>query len=360
MSDLNALLERADRAVADVPLPAGGLEGLERYRDRKRRNQRITAGVVGIVVFVAAVWVVTTGGSFNRMQQPAVQPTPTPPARTIPGVDYLFDLNTSEMTQLPNGIAGSGSGYAVSPDGTMVAYTSVVGARLTTSGDMIPGRPQVFTANLDFTDVQQVTHDQRGASAPAWSPDGKAIAYMSGDYTSGDGDHSDIFVLDLATGQTSQVTREKPTTGAVFFPQFSPDGASIIYEVDRGDGFSVRLVPVTGGRSVLLVGGGRNDVEAWVGTFSPDGSTLAVGCSGRLEGICIAHADGTNLRTLVSGSSATYPKWSPDGTRIAYTDANTNANRVFVVDVATGETSFVAEGALEGWLDDHTLILNAT
>jgi Tol biopolymer transport system component len=79
-----------------------------------------------------------------------------------------------------------------------------------------------------------------------------------------------------------------------------------------------------------------------------------------LEGICIAHADGTNLRTLVSGSSATYPKWSPDGTRIAYTDANTNANRVFVVDVATGETSFVAEGALEGWLDDHTLILNAT
>ena len=48
MSDLKALLDRADRAVAHVPLPADGLEGLQRRRDRKRRNQRIAAGVVGI------------------------------------------------------------------------------------------------------------------------------------------------------------------------------------------------------------------------------------------------------------------------------------------------------------------------
>jgi Tol biopolymer transport system component len=351
--------ETLERIARRIPIPEPAYERMLHRRDRKRRNQRITAGVVGIAVFVAAVWAVTTGGSFNRTQQPAGQPTPTPPARTIPGVDYLIDLNTGEMTQLPNGIAGSGSGYAVSPDGTKVAYTSAVGGRVTNSGEPMPGTPQVFIANLDFTDVQQVTHDQRGAQAPAWSPDGEAIAYVTGDYTSGDVDNSNIFVLDLATGKTSQVTREKPTTGAVF-PQFSPDGASIIYEVDRGDGFSVRIVPVTGGKSVLLVGGGKNDVEAWVGRLSPDGSTLAVGCSGRLEGICIADADGTNLRELVSGPSLTYPKWSPDGMRIAYTDANTNANRVFVVDVATGETSFVAEGALEGWLDDHTLILNAT
>jgi Tol biopolymer transport system component len=351
MPETRSLLERVMERVELRPFT---LEGFHDRRDRKRRNQRIAAGVVGIAVFVAAVWVVTTGGSFNRTQQPAVQPTPTPPARTIPGVDYLFDLNTGEMTQLPNGIAGSGYGYAVSPDGTKVAYTSAVGGR----GPTEPGTAQVFIANVDFTDVQQVTHGQRGAVSPAWSPDGEAIAYATGGSTSGDVDNSNIFVLDLATGKTSQVTREKPTTGAVF-PQFSPDGASIIYEVDRGDGFSVRIVPVTGGKSVLLVGGGKNDVEAWVGRFSPDGSTLAVGCSGRLEGICIANADGTNLRTLVSGLLSG-PSWSPDGTRIAYTDANTNANRVLVVDVATGGTAFVAEGALEGWLDDHTLILNAT
>jgi Tol biopolymer transport system component len=344
-----------------------------RRRDRKRRNQRITAGVVGIAVFVAAVWIVTSVGSLDRSETPAVpgpaetgpagsncvvtrctETGPAPPAGTAPGTGYLIDLNTGEMTQLPKSIAGTG--YAVSPDGTMVAYISRDGA----------GTPQVFIASLDGTDVQLVTHDQRGASVPAWSPDGEAIAYTSGDYMS-DEDVSNIFMLDLVTGETSQVTNEKPTTetnlsvglglGAVF-PQFSPDGASIIYEVNRGNGFSMRIVPVTGGKSLLLVGGGKNDVQAAWGTFSPDGSTLAVACSGRLEGICIANADGTNLRTLVNGQVLYGPNWSPDGTRIAYVHSDTvSGRRVFVVDVATGETTFVAEGTAPEWLDDHTLIV---
>jgi dipeptidyl aminopeptidase/acylaminoacyl peptidase len=382
MSDLKALLERADRAVSDVPLPADGLEGLQRRRDSKRRNQRIAAGVVGIAVFVAAVWIVTSVGSLDHSETPAVPgsaetgpavsncvvtrctetgpvPPSPPPAGIIapPTTGYLIDLNTGEITQLPKSMKSiAGFGYAVSPDGTMVAYISEDDA----------GTPQVFIASLDGTDVQQVTHDQRGASAPAWSPDGEAIAYASGDYTLVDEDVVNIFVLDLATGETSQVTNEKPTTetnlsvglglGAAF-PQFSPDGASIIYTVNRGDGFSMRIVPVRGGKSVLLVGGGKNDVEAVLGTLSPDGSTLAASCLGRLEGICIAHADGTNLRVLVNGPSLVGPNWSPDGTRIAYTNANANPYTVFVVDVATGETTFVAEGTVSEWLDDHTLIV---
>jgi hypothetical protein len=86
MSDLKALLERADRAVADVPLPADGLEGLQRHRDRKRRNQRITAGVVGIAVFVAAVWIVTSVGSLDRSETSVVPGGDvTGPAETGPG-----------------------------------------------------------------------------------------------------------------------------------------------------------------------------------------------------------------------------------------------------------------------------------
>jgi dipeptidyl aminopeptidase/acylaminoacyl peptidase len=352
--DMNETRDLLERVGERFTFPDDMFERLESRRDRKRRNQRIAAGVVGIAVFVAALWAVTTGGSFNRTQQPAIQPTPTPPG-TSRETDYLIDLNTGELTQLPYGIAGNAYGYAVSPDGTMVAYTSVV----VTSGWPMSGTPQVFIANVDFTDVQQVTHDQRGAADPDWSPDGAAIAYTSGPSWLEDGDVTNIFVVDLATGETSQVTHEKPTTLGAAHPQFSPDGTSIVYvravplphpahalvvkaRVD------MRIVPVTGGKSVQLLGGAP-------AKFSPDGSTLAVGCP---DGLCIAHADGTNLRVLVRSRSVE-PEWSPDGTRIAYLEYNRSTDGgIFVVDVATGETTFVAEGTHEPeWLDDHTLII---
>jgi Tol biopolymer transport system component len=346
MSGLKELLDREARRVDEAP---DALGSVLRRRDRKRRNQRIAAGVVGIAVFVGAVWIVTSVGSFDRTQTPAVPggaetgSAETPRAGT--GLEtYLIDLDTGEMTPLPKSIAPAWE-YSVSPDGTMVAY---------------PAGGQVFIASLDGTDVQQVTHYRRGAGMLDWSPDGEAIAFSR---LSGEGDVGDIFVLDLATGDTSQVTNTKPTTdccglpGAVF-PQFSPDGASILYEVVRSNSSSLRIVPVTGGKGVLLVGGGKSDVSAATGTFSPDGSTLAMACFGRLEGICIADAQGTNLRTLVSGPELSFPKWSPDGTRIAYTDqANSTDVKVFVVNVATGETTFVAEGFAHDWLDDHTLIV---
>jgi Tol biopolymer transport system component len=341
MNDVRALLERG---YADATPPPDGFERMLRRRDRKRRNQRIAAGIVGIAVFVAAVWIVTTGGSFNRTQQPAVQPTPTPPAGVAPETAYLIDLNAGEMTPLPKSIAGN-FGYAVSPDRTMVAYSSHTGT------------PQIFIASRDGTDVQQVTHDQRGAADPDWSPDGAAIAYESGPYPSGDGDVSNIFVVDVATGETSQVTHEKPTTetclscpqGAAY-PQFAPTGTSIVYEIHRGGEVDVRIVPVTGGKSVPLVGG-------TLGTSSPDGSTFAVECGQFADGICIADADAMKARVLVRGRSVE-PEWSPDGTRISYINLEYNPDGgIFVVDVATGETTFVAEGTASEWLDDHTLII---
>jgi len=363
MTEYTNLIERLG---ARYGVPDLSMDQLLNRRDRKRRNQRIAAGVVGIVVFVAAIWIVTSVGSVDRTQTPAVPgraetgPTPTPSVGIR--VPYLIDLNTGELTPLPTSIAGVG-GYSVSPDGTMVAYFSYDDE----------GRGNVFIASLDGTDVQQVTHhDVRGPGLPDfpdWSPDGAAIAYSRGESGLGDGRFRNVFVLDLATGVTSQVTNEKPQgvgMGALH-PQFSPDGASIVYWVLRGDDFGVRSVPVTGGKSTLLVGGGKNDVQASFPTFSPDGSALAVGCFGRLDGICIADADGTNLRELVSVPHLHAPEWSPDGTRIAYTTRATNwiayttgatsNDRVFVVDVATGETTFVAEGIADDWLDDHTLIV---
>lgn len=84
MSD-QELLDRAELAARRVALPEDRFEELLRRRDRRRRNKRIAAGVVGIAVFVAAAWIVTTGGPFDRTQTPvAPGPTETGPMETAP------------------------------------------------------------------------------------------------------------------------------------------------------------------------------------------------------------------------------------------------------------------------------------
>jgi hypothetical protein len=70
VSEYRSVLERAASNFAPLDLP---LERVLARRDRKRRNQRIAAGVVGIAVFVAAVWIVTSGGSYHT--QPANEPS---------------------------------------------------------------------------------------------------------------------------------------------------------------------------------------------------------------------------------------------------------------------------------------------
>ena len=68
MSDLRSTLERG---VGGTMPPADGFERMLRRGDRKRRNQRVAAGLVGIAVFVAAIWIVTSGAPLDRSRTPA-------------------------------------------------------------------------------------------------------------------------------------------------------------------------------------------------------------------------------------------------------------------------------------------------
>ena len=69
MSEYRTTLERE---LERLQPPRIAFDQLARRRDRKRRNQRIAAGVVGIAVFVAAVWIVTSVSSLDRSDSSVV------------------------------------------------------------------------------------------------------------------------------------------------------------------------------------------------------------------------------------------------------------------------------------------------
>jgi hypothetical protein len=82
MIDEREFLEQAVRRFEPEP---GLTERIYHRRDRQHRNQRIAAAVVGIAVFVAAVWIVTSVGSLDRSEK-SVAPAGdvTGPAETGP------------------------------------------------------------------------------------------------------------------------------------------------------------------------------------------------------------------------------------------------------------------------------------
>jgi Tol biopolymer transport system component len=352
MSDVRTLLERG---VGGATPPPNGFERMLRRRDHKRRNQRLAAGAVGIAFFVVAVWIVATGGPFDRTRTPAVPGPTVPPASGVPKVDYVIDLDTGVMTPLPEMTPLSegfrphdGSWfehqYAVSPDGTLLAYVG--------TGD----ETQIFIVSIDGTGVRQVTHEANGASSPAWSPDGTKIAY-EGFYTG----HGPLFVLDVASGESTRIVtgvdRMLPLE-----PQFTPDGSELVYTGGSDSRPVIRSVPIAGGTSTVLIGPGGNLRDADNGSLSPDGSLVTfLGTQiGRPEPQrWVANADGTERRLIpdvygIPCRSNPAGTWSADGSRIVCSEAS----RIIVIDVATGEASPVAIGRGAVWLDDHTLLVS--
>jgi WD40 repeat protein len=364
-----------ERAGSKAPPPDLQLERVLRRRDRKRRNQRVAAGVVGIAVFVAAVWIVTSVGSLDRTQ-PAVTGPTIPPEPGVSEVDYMIDLDTGVMTPLPEGIVRSlgvrwVNQYAVSPDGSRLAY---VGDDSPDPGPQRVRDDQIFIAGIDGIGVRQVTHAANGAWSPAWSPDGARIAYEAID----SGHQVGLYVLDVASGESTRITgvnadyrRCVPVlhpggcaanSASPLEPQFTPNGSSLVYTGGSNGQTVISIVPVAGGESTLLIDPGRNLSAAENGSLSPDGSLVTflgsrIGSPGQRR--WVAGTDGTERRLLpdlygIPCWSTPAGTWSPDGNRIVCSEGS----KVIVLDIATGAATPVAYGRQAIWLDDHTLLVS--
>ena len=231
------------------------------------------------------------------------------------------------------------SEVALSPDGKRLVYGSVVtgkrgGADVDVSALWIVDAKD-GSAPVRLTACPGSICDEHGA---AWSADGKCIAFV----TTGADEQPQIVSADARGGNIATLTQAH---GPVDTPRFSPDGKRIAFlyaegapkapgplnPLDRDAGvlsstiYEQRLavVPAAGGATAVL---GPADLNVYEYDWSPDSTTFAV---------TAAHGSGDNnwwlaeLDVMDAGSGAVRtllkpplqlaaPRWSGDGTRIAY------------------------------------------
>lgn len=201
---------------------------------------------------------------------------------------------------------------AWSPDGKMIAFDARVN-----------GREELFVMNADGSNVRQLTQQQGDNFYPTWSPDSQQIAVAS--------NREGMYQIYLMRADGSDVRRLKTEEVRAEKPAWSPDGAEIAYMLQMGGNVDIYATRVDGSATRRLTAHPGSDFNpAW----SPDGKQIAFNSSraGEHE-IFLMDADGKNVEQLTNARGwSEKPAWSPDGAHIAFYSNRDGNAEVYVMD----------------------------
>ena len=253
----------------------------------------------------------------------AALPIPwAPPARAVAALPTTLRQGTNVMV-------------AAAPGGQELALDLVVSIWVLPTG----GGP-----------ARRLTDDLQDATRPAWSPNGRTIAFQS--YRDGN------FHLWTVRPDGSGLTQHTSGPRDHREPRWLPDGSGLVFSSDRaGAGtYDLHLLDLATGQVRALTEGPGEDGEP---TVSPDGARVAFTVDAtRIDEVVLAGGARRTLVPAVEGTSVYGPSFSPGSGRLAHVRL-TGARSDLVVDGKEATRGRDVFALPPSWLSDDELVYTA-
>jgi serine/threonine-protein kinase len=270
---------------------------------------------------------------------PSAPPSPTALGflADVPGLTVVAPVpDTATLLFSVRSSANSGALYALDggiavlvlnyTNGSLADVTWMSGG----AGIMVSLRPANGTSDIYMlpvgeTHLYAVVYDSADDFSPAWSPDGRYLVFASNRGS----EHSNVFVQDMLTGTTSQLTTftDRNAWAAVW----SPDGQQIAFHTfDAQNWYTLYLMNADGSHQRSISGA---DLKCSYPSWAPNGHELVfsgVAATGMPQ-IYAMNLDGSNRHQLTTMGINQRPVWSPDGSQIAYIVSQNQSGQLYLM-----------------------------
>ncbi|KGY12819.1 translocation protein TolB [Vibrio tubiashii] len=197
---------------------------------------------------------------------------------------------------------------------------------------------QLRVSDYDGFNEKLVLRSKQPLMSPAWSPDGKKLAYVS--FQNG---QAEIFVMNIYTGEREKMTSFPRHNGA---PRFSPDGSKLALVLSKTGSLHVYTLDMNTRKLTQITRGRANNTEPF---WHPDGKSLIFTSDrgGKPQIYQVDLASNSTKRLTWQGSQNLGGQITPDGRFLVMVNRSNSGFNLAKLDLETGAMQTLTKTLLD-------------